>query len=133
MTEFDADAERINVFPLDGQYMFAHYFDRQDLFEELQAFYNHDDYRFEVPADEFDAVRELLVDAYFDPVVVEDLEAYCVVKEAYTEHADILRQSVAHWERRGQLFFLMKSELAVREAVEHGATRLDETDFVLGV
>ena len=39
---------------------------------------------FEVPADEFDAVRERLEAAYFDPVVVTDLEPYCVVVGLWT-------------------------------------------------
>ena len=66
-------------------------------------------------------------------MVVENLEPYCVVKEKYTKHADILRNSVANWERDGQLFFLMKDELSVREAVEKGARRIEETEFVVGL
>jgi len=66
-------------------------------------------------------------------VVAEELEPYCVVTEQYTEYGDILRESVAHWTRQGHRFFLMKDELSVREAVEHGATRLTETDFVVGL
>ena len=133
MPRFDVEAERINVFQIDDEYLFTHFFDRTDLFEEFRDYYNDDEYRFEVPADEFDEVRERLSAEYFDPVVVEDLEPYCVVKEKYTKHADILRNSVVHWERRGHLFFIMKDELAVREALEQDAERLDETDFVLGI
>lgn len=133
MPGFDVDRERINVFPIDNDYLFKHYFDRQDIFDELQDFYNAAKYRFEVPQDEFEAVQDLLVENYYEPVVVDDFEAYCVVKEKYTDHADILRQSVAHWERRGQMFFLMKNELAVKEAIEHGATPIHETDYVVGL
>lgn len=135
MPEFDVDAERITVFRIDDEYLFAHYFDRQDIFDDLSEYYNDDAYRFEVPEAEFDNVRERLADAYFEPVVVDrdDFDAYCVVKEKYTEHAEILRESVVHWERRGHLFFLMKNELAVEEALERGATRLADTDFVLGI
>lgn len=82
-----------------------------------------------MPAEKFPAVKERLSEAYFEPVVIEDLEAYCVVKEQYTEHADILRDSVAKWERRGHLFFLMKDELSVMEALEQEAQRLAETDL----
>ena len=66
-------------------------------------------------------------------VVVTDLEPYCVVVEKYDEHATVLKQSVATWERQGHRFFLMKDDLAVREAVERGATPVGETDFVVGL
>lgn len=133
MPQFDVEAERINVFEIDDQYLFKYYFDRTDLFEEFREYYNDEEYRFEIPAEEFDAIRERLAEEYFDPVIVEDLESFCVVKEKYTEHAEILKNSVANWERRGHLFFLMKDELSVKEALERGADRLEETEFVLGI
>jgi hypothetical protein len=131
--DFDVDRDRINVFPVGDEYVFTHYFDRTDLFEALQEHYNGDAYRFEVPAAEFPAVEERLLEAYFEPVVIEDPEAYCVVKKQYTEHADILRDAVVSWERRGHLFFLMEDELSVWNALEAGAQRLEETEFVFGL
>ncbi|MFB6299360.1 MAG: hypothetical protein ABEH65_03795 [Halobacteriales archaeon] len=133
MPEFDIETEPINVFKIDDQYLFTHYFDRTDLFDQLRPYYNDEEYRFEVPADDFETVRTHLTEEYFDPRVIEDPEPYCVVKEMYTEHAAILRDSVAHWERAGHLFFLMKDELAVKEALEQGATHISETDFVPGI
>ena len=55
------------------------------------------------------------------------------MKEQYSEYGDVLRDSVAHWDRRGQRFFLMKDGLAVTEAVERGAERLEDTECVLGL
>jgi hypothetical protein len=133
MPEFDVDPERIRVFPMDGEYWFSHYFDRQDLFQRLREYYNEDDYRFEIPADEFETVRQELAEEYVELDVVEDREAFCVVKEQYSEYGDVLRDSVAYWERRGQRFFLMKDDLAVKEAVERGAERLADTEYVLGL
>lgn len=133
MPSFDVEAERITVFRVGDEYLFSHYFDRTDVFEALREFYDEDAYRFEVPAEEFDEVRRRLSEAYYEPEVVEELEPYCVVTEKYAEHADVLRNSVLHWERRGHRFFLLEDELAVREAVEQGATRLVETEFVLGL
>lgn len=133
MPTFDIDPEDITVFPIEDEYWFSHYFTRTDLFETLRDYYNEDAYRFEIPAEEFDEVREQLAGEYIDLVVAEDLEAYCVAIEQYTEYRDILRDSVAHWERQGQRFFLMKDVLSVREAVEHGATRRSETAFVVGL
>jgi hypothetical protein len=133
MSTFDVDPERITVFRIDDEYLFSHYFEREDVFDSLREYYNEDEYRFEIPAEDFDTVSAQLEDEYYDPVVVEDLEPYCVVKEQYTEHAEILKQSVLNWERRSHLFFLMKDELAVKDAVERGATPIEETDLVLGI
>ncbi len=79
-------------------------FDRQDLFQQLSKYYNEDNYRFEI-----------------------------LVKDQYSEYGDVLRDSVAHWERRGQRFFLMKDDLAVTEALERGAQRLADTEYALGL
>jgi hypothetical protein len=133
MPTFDVDPDRITVFHVADEYLFSHYFTRKDLFEQLSEYYNEEAYRFEIPAEEFDSVREQLADEYIELVVTDELEPYCVVKDKYTEHADILRDSVLNWERDGQLFFLMKNELSVKEAIEQGATPIEETDFVVGL
>jgi hypothetical protein len=133
MPDFDVDPETIRVFPMDDEYWFSHYFDRQDLFERLREYYNEDAYRFEIPAEEFETVRETLAEEYVELDVVKDREAFCVVKDQYSEYGDVLRDSVAHWERQGQRFFLMKDELAVKEALERGAEQLTDTGYVLGV
>jgi hypothetical protein len=133
MPQFDVDAERITVFRIDDEYLFSHYFDQTDVFADLSEYYNEDEYRFEVPVEDFDDVRERLEEAYFAPEVVTDLKPYCVVIDKYDEHAAILRESVVTWERRGHRFFLMQTELSVKEALEHGADRISETDFALGL
>ena len=133
MTDSDIERETLLVFRTGDEYLIAHYFDQRDLFDDLREYYNDDTYRFEVPAGEFEAVRDRLRESYYEPHVVEDLEPYCVVKEQYTAHAAILRNSVAHWERRGYNFFLMKDDLAVKEALELGATKLAETELALGL
>jgi hypothetical protein len=133
MTDFDVDREEITVFHVDDDYLFSHYFDRTDVFEDLKEYYRDEEYRFEVPDEAFESVRERLREAYYEPVVVEDLEPYCVVTGKYDEHANILRESVANWERREHRFFLMQSDLAVKEAIEAGATPVAETEFALGL
>ena len=127
------DGRRLTVFRVGDEYLFAHYFERESLFASLREYYVRDAYRFEVPAAAFEAVREDLVAADYDPVVVCDLEPYCVVTEVYAPHADILRDSVANWERRGHRFFLLPDEAAVERAVMQGATPIEETEFVLGL
>lgn len=133
MSSFDIDPERITVFEIDDEFLFAHYFTREDLFERLSDYYNSEVYRFEIPAAEFDAVKAELAEEYIELVVADEFEPYCVVKDKYTEHADILRNSVINWERDGHRFFLMKDDLSVKEAVEQGATPIEETDFVVGI
>ena len=133
MPTFDVEPEQITVFKIDEEYLFSHYFAREDLFEQLSEYYYEEAYRFEIPAAEFDAVREQLAEEYIEFVVVEELEPYCVVKDKYTEHAEILRDSVVSWERDGQMFFLMKDELSVNEAIEREATPIGDTEYVVGL
>lgn len=120
MPEFGVDSEPIYVFEIDETLLFIQYFEHDDLFDELSDYYDHDRYRFEVPKSEFDTVRERLGDYFYEPVIVEDFKELCVVKEEYTEHADILRNSVEKWSREGYNLFLLKDPLSVDEAVEQG-------------
>lgn len=133
MPEFDVEKEPIYVFQIEGTYLFKHYFERTDIFEELREYYEDGEYRFEVPTDEFPAVQDFLESNYYKPIFVDDPAAFAVVKEQYTEHADILRNAVMHWTRDGYHFFIMQDPLAVDQAIEQGATRLEETDLVLGI
>jgi hypothetical protein len=133
MPTLDIDPDPIYVFSVGEEYLFSQYFERTDVFDALTEYYNGEKYRFEVPADEIDDVTQLLEDEYFEPVIVDDLEPFCVLKEKYTEHAEILRNSVANWERDGQRFFLMQDDHAVRFAEEQGATRIEETNYVIGI
>jgi len=115
------------------QYLFSAYIDNELVFEKLQTYYNESEYRFELPTDAFETVCARLEDAGFEPREVTELEPYCVVIEKYDEHAAILKQSVATWERRGHRFFLMPDRLAVKDALKRGATALAETEFVAGL
>ncbi len=126
-------AMQINVFVFRDDFAFSHYFDGGEVFRELSEYYLDEEYRFEVPTDEFEAVEETLAEHGYDVRMVEDPEPYCVVVEQYEPHADLLRASVAHWTRRGREFFLLPDEAAVEEAVREGATRVEETDLAAGV
>ena len=133
MEASDTERELIYVFEIDGEHLFSHYFHRSDIFSELSEYYNNDEYRFEVPVDDFPRVLELLEQNHYKPIPVEEIEEFAVVKDQYTEHKDILRNSVIHWSRDGYNFFVMQTPQAVERAVEQGATRLEETDLVLGL
>lgn len=133
MPEFDVEATRIPVFEISESYLFTYYFEGEDLFEELEGYYDRDEYRFEIPKEAFEEVCRVLAEHFYELDVVEDIEPYCVVKETYTEHAEILKQSVLTWTRRGHHFFLLKDELAVEHAIERGATPVADVDLVLGI
>lgn len=127
------EREPIYVFKLDEYYLFTHYFSRTDTFSELHEYSNDQEYRFEVPKDEFPWVLELLEENHYEPIRVDDIEEFAVVKKEYTPHSDILRNSIMHWSRDGYNFFLIQSPHAVEEAVEQAATPIEESDLVLGL
>lgn len=133
MANFEVDREPIYVFQPEDTYLFKHYFERTDIFSELQEYYNGEEYRFEVPEDDFTEVRNFLEENYYELNLVEHIEEFSIVKEEYTEHSDILRNSVMNWSRQGYNFFVMKDSMSVDQAVEQGATRIEDTDLVLGI
>ena len=128
-----SEREPIYVFNIEESYLFTHYFARTDIFSELQEYYNDEEYRFEVPEYDFLWVLELLEENHYKPIRVEDIEEFAVVKEQYTSHSEILLNSVMYWSRDGYNFFVMQSPHAVEEAVEQGASRIEETELVLGL
>lgn len=133
MTGDGGDTQRVYVFEVEDTYLFKQYFTLNEIFDELREYYNGEEYRFEVPVEDFSAVADVLESYAYEPVFVEDFEEFCVVKEEYTAHAEILRNAVLNWSRDGYNFFVMKNLRAVDEAVEQGATRIDETEFVVGI
>jgi hypothetical protein len=128
MPAFDVDREEITAFEVDGTYLFKQYFDRDDVFDALESYYNSDKYRFEVPEDELNDAQQILDDHFFDLRIEDDLHSYCVVMEHGDDYSDVLRNSVLTRRRGSTIVFLMKDLLSVEQAVEHGARRLSETD-----
>lgn len=132
MPEFRrASRERINVFEVENTYLFKHYVD-EDVFSEIGRYYEEYEYRFEVPADRFAFVRQLLEDHDYHPVVVEDVEPFAVLKRKYTDHPDSLfRDAVYHRSRGNFNCFVMKSHEAAERAVDRGAIPLEARDLEL--
>jgi len=93
MSTFDADTTEINAFEVKDAnlYIFSQYFDHEEVFDELRECYDSDHYRFEIPADEIDRVESFLDEYFYDlnRIVSDTIEPFCVVKEKYTDHADI--------------------------------------------
>lgn len=128
-----SNGRRITAFRVGGNYVFSHYFEREALYADLREYHLPGEYRFEVPADEFEGVRDRLSAVDYGVRVVEDPEPYCVVTEKYAKHAHILRNCVIDWERRDHRFFLMESLVAAEQAVAEGATPVSATEFALGI
>lgn len=133
MTPAASTGSRLNVFAVGGEYVFKHFFDDGDLFDQFSTYYDREEYRFEVPADDLDSVLDALRANGFDPSLVEETEPYTVVKAEYTPYAEILKRSVAFWSRQEHNFFLMRDMAAVERALTEGATRLADTEFVSGL
>ena len=132
MPTFDVDSTRINAFEVEdaGVYIFSQYFDEDEIFDELREWYNGEKYRFEVPAEEIDQVEAFLEEYFYDLQQIEPtaIERFCVVKEKYTDHAGILRNSVYHTSQAGSTVFVMQDELSAEQALEQGSTRLTDSD-----
>ncbi|WP_273837126.1 hypothetical protein [Halococcus sp. PRR34] len=133
MPTFDADTTEINAFEVEGAdlYIFSQYFDQEEVFDELREWYDSEQYRFEVPTDDIDRVESFL-DGYFydlNRVPPDAIEPFCVVKEKYTDHADILRNSVYHTSRGSNTVFVMQDRLSAEQAVEQGVTPLAEANI----
>ena len=132
MSTFDADTTEIIAFEVEDAdlYIFSQYFDQEEVFDELREWYDSEQYRFEVPTDEMDRVESFLGEYFYDltRVAPDDIKPFCVVKKKYTDHADILRNSVYHTSRGSNTVFVMQDRLSAEQAVEQGAIPLADTD-----
>lgn len=123
-----ASAEAVNVFLVDGQYLFKHYFESDEVFARIGEFYANQHYRFEVPPDRFEEVRSFLAARGYGLVVVEPIERFVVVVRQYTAHPDnIFKESVCHRSRGRFNFFLLTDGAALERAAGAGATPLADT------
>lgn len=128
MPTFDVEREEITAFEVDGTYLFKQYFDRDDLFDALNSYYNIDKYRLEVEEGELDEVQQILDEYFFDVQITDELEKYCVVMEQGIDYSDVLRNAVLTERCSGHVVFLMKDLLSVGQAEEMGARRRSETE-----
>jgi hypothetical protein len=125
-----AGQEQVNVFEVDETYLFKHYFDGDEVFDRLKQYYNNQQYRFEVPPDEFEALQSFLAEYGYGLVVVDVIEEFVVVVEKYTTHPEnIFKASVIHRSVDGYNCFLMTDQAAVEQATREHAARLTETEL----
>lgn len=124
--------DRVNAFPINGMLLFKHYFEGEAVFARLKPYYNGSQYRFEVPAGNFDSLRRFLRGHGYDVGAVDRPEDYYVVVRQYSAHPDgIFKLSVHHQSIHGYNCFLMKDRKAVADVVAEGATRLASTPLTL--
>ncbi|MDX1746761.1 MAG: hypothetical protein R3324_12545 [Halobacteriales archaeon] len=125
-----AGLERVNAFPIGERYLFKHYFEGRGVFDRLREYYNNQQYRFEVPAPDFEDLQAFLANEGYALVEVETPEAFAVVVRQYTAHPDnIFKDSVLHRPVGDYNCFLMTDREAVDRAVDEGARRLTATDL----
>ncbi|WP_256299320.1 hypothetical protein [Haloarchaeobius salinus] len=124
--------EEITAFDFGNTYLFTAYFDEEQLFNQLEKYYNRDKYRFKVPEEDLEEVQQTL-DSYFYELVIEDSpEEYCVVADEETDSNAILSNSVMRKQRRNHDIYLMKDKLSLEQAVEKGAIRVEKSEVNTG-
>lgn len=129
MPTFNVDTTEISVFKVEDSYFFKYYFDNEAMFDALRDYYDTDNYHFEIPADELNAVQQTLKDYFYELRVVEDLRTYCIAIQKNSDYSDIIRSAVRTKEQSDYLMILLKDELSVEQAIEQGATRLEKSDL----
>jgi hypothetical protein len=131
MPSFDVDREQIAAFDLGGRYVFKQYFNEDDLFQQLEKYYNRDRYRFEISDDDLPKVRQILDKYFYDIEIVENFNDFCVIRDRQLDSSKILRDSVTTHHQGKFEIFLMKDKLSARQAVEKGATPIQKSDLSL--
>ena len=127
MPTFNIETGVITVFDTADNCIFKTYFDENQLFKQLETYYNEDKYRFEIPDDDLPQVRQLLEEYYYELTVADYVEDYCVVVKKNADSSDILRNSVMR-KRRGQHeILIMKDELSKEQVIGEGAVSLEKS------
>lgn len=127
----DAEVPRINVFEVDGTYIFKQYFEEKETFNRLKRHYNSKQYRFEVPGSKIEHVLTYLSQEGYRMVVVDDaIEEYVLVVRKYTDHPEgVFKKSVMLRKTVDYNCFLMRNKAAVEEGLESGGRRLSDMDI----
>jgi hypothetical protein len=129
MPTFDVEQREITAFEFGGRYILKQYFDNDDLFQQLQEYYNSDKYRFEVPKGDLVEVKQILDSFFYELMVADEPLDYCVVQDKEADSSDTLRNSLANPRRGNYEIYVMKDEMSARQAIEKGATRLQKADL----
>lgn len=127
MPTFDIKREDITAFDTGDTYIFKTYFDENQLFEQLETYYNENKYRFQIPHEDLGEVRQLLDEYYYELSVTANPEDYSVVVSKETGSRNILRNSVMRKHRRQHEILVMKDKISKEQAIEQGAVGLEKS------
>lgn len=131
MSTFDVEKTRVKLFDFGDIYLFKEYFDDDQLFNQLEKYYNQERYRFETPEEELSKISKILEKFFYDPEIVHQAEKYCVVTKK-TETEDILRSAILRQHHSNYEVFVMKDKPSVRQAVEQGAKPVEKAGVEIG-
>ncbi len=120
--------ESITIIKAGSHWIFKHFFENRNIFDELADYYDKDGYRFVLRTPgERNLVQKLLERRGFAVVLVEDSRGYVVKLSRQSRYSGVLKNSLAQIETQEWRIFLMKDQAAVREALRQGA-KLVEVD-----
>lgn len=120
----------VNAFNAGSAYLFRHYFDEDAVFARLGGYYEAEQYRFAVPAGEFDGLRRILREYGYELAPVAALEPYTAVVRTYTAHPEnVFGACVLQRSHGDHTLFVMKDRDAVDRAVDEGAVPLRESSL----
>jgi len=89
MPTFDVELEEVTAFEFGQTYLFKQYFDKDDLFQQLQEYYNSNEFRFEVPEGEVQKVRQILDNMFYQLKIADEPMKYFVVQDEQANMLDI--------------------------------------------
>jgi hypothetical protein len=116
------DRPRINIFKLNKAYYFKHFFDDQELFRELEPYYEKASYRFKMAtAGERNKIMKLLDRKGFDPNIIDDPAPYTIEIDKYQKYGELLKNSIESYPVRDKVVLIMKDIAWVEGALEMGA------------
>jgi len=113
---------RINIFKLNKAYYFKHFFNDQELFRELEPYYEKASYMFKMAtAGERNKVMKLLDRKGFDPNIIEDSAPFTVEIDKFQKYGELLKNSIESYPLRDKVVLVMKDIACVKQALEMGA------------
>lgn len=122
----DVDRTAVNAFPMREVVLVRHYFESDAAFTVVEPYYDRGNYRFEIPREEFRAVRADLLTYGYELELVTEIVDYAVVVRKYSRHPEIVREdAVVKFSNDDFNVFVVPDESAVRDAVDGGAVRLE--------
>ena len=120
--------KEITIIKAGSHWLFKHFFEDKQIFQELADYYDKDGYRFVLKTPgEKNLVGKLLARRGFAVTVLENSRGYVVKLSHKSRYSWMLKNSLAQIETPEWRIFLMKDRETVQEAIRQGA-KLVEVD-----